>query len=104
PAFHNSDDSLQKDFETMLQRKGVDPGLFEDVPYYENPFQSRNWELHNLGIPNRMQRLRIDLKHMEIKYFEEFLKTNSGDTTAQERLQEIKKEFAELAQHAAVAD
>jgi hypothetical protein len=103
-TFRDSDDALQQDFESMLQLKGVDPRLFAGVPYFENPFQNRNWELHNLAIPNRMQRLRIDLMHMEIKYLEEFLKTNSRDAAAQERLQELKKQFAELAQYAVVAD
>lgn len=103
-AFRDSDDALQQDFERMLQRKGLEPNVFDDVPYYENPFQNRNWELHNLGIPNRMQRLRIDLMHMEIKYFEEFLKTNSKDVAAHDRLAELKKQFAELAQNAIVVD
>lgn len=103
-VFRESDDALQQDFESMLKSKGVDPLLFEDVPYYDNPFQNRNWELHNLGIPNRMQRLRIDLMHMEIKYLEEFLKTNSKDAAAHGHLQELKKQFAELAQHAIVVD
>lgn len=103
-TFRNSDDALQKDFDSMLQRKGIDPRIYEDVPYYENPFQNRNWELHNLGIPNRMQQLCIHLMHMEIKYLEEFLKTNSKDAEAHARLQELKKQFAELAQHAIAVD
>ena len=103
-TFRNSDDALQEDFNSMLQRKGIDPRIYDDVPYYENPFQHRNWELHNLGLPNRMRQLRIDLMHMEIKYFEEFLKTNSKNSEAQARLKELKKQFAELAQHAIVVD
>jgi len=107
-GFHNnfreSDEKLQRDFDNLLERKGINPKVFEDIPYYENPFQNRNWELHNLGIPNRMQRLKIDLMHMEIKYLEEFLKTNSKDKQARERLEHLKKTFAELAQHAMVVD
>jgi len=102
--FRASDDELQADFDDLLNRKGIDPNLFNDIPYYENSMQNRNWELHNLGIPNRMQRLKIDLMHMEIKYLEEFLKTNSKDQKAIERLKHLKKEFAELAQHAVVRD
>lgn len=103
-AFRNSDEALQNDFETILQSKEVALQLFDDVPHYEHPFQNRNWLLHNLGIPNRMNRLRIDLMHMEIKYLEEFLKTNSNDSAAMERLQQLKNQFAELAQHSAVVD
>ncbi|MCK5132009.1 MAG: hypothetical protein KAR40_07645 [Candidatus Sabulitectum sp.] len=64
------------------------------MPYYENPFKNRNWELHHIGIPNRMQRLHIDLMQMEIKYLEEFLKTNSEDVERKERLLALKKTFA----------
>jgi ribosomal protein S15P/S13E len=51
-----------------------------------------------------MQRLKIDLMHMEIKYIEEFLKTNSKDQEAKQRLEYLKKEFADLAQNAIVVD
>lgn len=103
-SFRESDERLQVDFEHLLERKGIDPKLFCDIPYYENPFQNRNWGLHNLGIPNRMQRLKIDLMHMEIKYIEEFLKTNSKDKQAKERLEHLKVAFAKIAQHASVVD
>ncbi len=102
--FRESDEKLKADFDHMVERKGIDPKVFDDIPYYENPFQNRNWELHNLGIPNRMQRLKIDLMHIEIKYLEEFLKTNSKDQQARERLGHMKKAFAELAQNAKVVD
>lgn len=102
--FRESDETLQRDVKSLLERKNLDPHLFDDVPYYKNPLHSRNWELHHIGVPNRMQRLRIDLMHMEIKYLEEFLKTNNKDMEAKERLQTLKKTFAELAQHALVID
>ncbi len=102
--FRQSDDDLQRDFEGLLERKGLDPRIFDDVPYYENPFRNRNWELHHIGVPNRMQKLKIDLMHMEIKYLEQFLKTNSKEAAAKERLETLKKKFAELAQHAMVVD
>ena len=51
-----------------------------------------------------MQRLNIDLMHMEIKYWEEYLKTNSKDKQARARLDHLKGTFADLAQHATVID
>ena len=100
--FHESDESLKSDFETLLKRKGVPPDLFQDIPYYEHPFESRNWESHNLGTPNWLQRLRIDLIHIEVKYLEEYLKTHSDDLQAKERFEKTKlllKEYAETAMH-----
>jgi hypothetical protein len=99
---HKSDNSLKVDFEVLLAKKGISPELFNDIPYYENPFDNRNWESHNLGTPNWLQRLRIDLVHLEVKYLEEYLKTHSSDIKAKasfEKAKEELKEFAKTAIH-----
>jgi hypothetical protein len=64
----------------------------------------KHWELHNLGVPNRMQQLHIDLLHLEIKFLEEYLKTHPEDSVARIRLEALKRQFKEIAQHAAVRD
>lgn len=63
-----------------------------------------NWELHNIGVPNRVNRLRIDLMHLEIKYLEEYLKTHDNEVVARTRLDALKAEFTHIAQHAVVYD
>ena len=100
--FHESDESLKTDFEALLLRKDISPELFNDIPYYEHPFENRNWESHNLGTPNWLQRLRIDLVHLEIKYLEEYLKTHSDDPQAKanfEKAKEALKQYAKTAMH-----
>jgi hypothetical protein len=100
--FHQSDESLKEDFEALLARKDISPELFDDIPYYEHPFENRNWELHNLGTPNWFQRLRIDLVHLEVKYLEEYLKTHSDDLKAKasfKKSKEVLKEYAKTAMH-----
>ncbi len=100
--FHQSDKSLKEDFEALLDRKAISPKLFNDIPYYEHPFDNRNWEQHNLGAPNWLQRLRIDLLHLEVKYLEEYLKTHSDDLKAKanfEKVKETLKEYAKTAMH-----
>jgi len=51
-----------------------------------------------------LNRLRIDLVHIEVKYLEEYLKTNSNDLLAKNRLQKVKLLLADLAQHAMHVD
>lgn len=100
--FHDSDTSLKVDFEALLHRKGVSLELFSDIPYYENPFENRNWESHCLGMPNLLQRLRIDLVHLEIKYLEEYLKIHTDDARARahfERAKNALREYARTAIH-----
>ena len=99
---HESDENLQSEFESLLIKKGISKEAFEEIPYYENPFINRNWESHNLGTPNWLQRIRIDLVHIEVKYLEEYLKTNSNDLVAKaffEKAKEHLKEFAKTAMH-----
>jgi hypothetical protein len=101
---HKSDKSLKVDFEALLAKKGISPELFNDIPYNEDPFKSRNWELHNLGTPNWLQRLRIDLMHLEVKYLEEYLKMHSHDVKAKTSFEKAKEELKEYAKTAIYID
>lgn len=97
------DEALEADFKNVLVKKNVSPEIFSDIPYYENPFINRNWEWHNIGSPNWLQRLRIDLVHIEVKYYEEYLKTHSEDLSAQvnfAKAKELLNEYAKTAMHA----
>ena len=99
-----SDEELPENFRSLLIKKDIVPSLFSDVPYYENPFEIRNWEIHNLGTPNWLQKVRIDLVHLEVKYLEEYVLSHTQEAAAAGRLEKAKAHLAELAQHAAHVD
>jgi hypothetical protein len=61
-SFHTSDEGLEQDFEAILSGKQISIELFDDVPYYENPFVNRNWEYHNIGTPNWLQHCVLILR------------------------------------------
>lgn len=88
-SFHKSDESLLEDLRAILEKCGLDATAIDAIPYYENPFFNRNWEYHNLGSANWLQRISIDLVHLEVKYLEEYLITNSDDLKAKKRLDEL---------------
>ncbi|MGR5150120.1 hypothetical protein ACQKP8_26690 [Photobacterium alginatilyticum] len=94
---HQSDEKLNDDFLHLLNLRGIPESVFSDVPYYENPFENRNWESHNLGTPNWLLKLRIALTHLEVKYLSEYLKTNSNDNTARAKLDSAKSKLEEYA-------
>lgn len=101
-SFHKSDEELKTDFEALLIKKGISPELLSDIQYYEDPFENRNWTLHNIGTLNWLQRLRIDLAHIEVKFLEEYLKTHSGDLHAKAKFEKAKvklKKYAKTAMH-----
>lgn len=103
-SFHKSDESLLEDLQAILEKCGLDATGIDSIPYYENPFFNRNWEYHNLGSVNWLQRIRIDLVHLEVKYLEEYLITNSDDLKAKNRLEELKSVLEEYARNAMHVD
>jgi hypothetical protein len=48
--------------------------------------------------------LRINILHIEIKYLEEYLKTNRNDLLAKDRLDKAKLKFKDFAQTAIYTD
>lgn len=95
-----SDNKLLDDFYKFIESQKIKKELFENVPYYENPFINRNWEIHNLGKQNWFQRLQIDLTHLKIIFYQEYLKLNKEDTAARGIFDKLKKDFEDLAQTA----
>lgn len=103
-SFRASDQKLMSDFESLLSEKGISSELFDDTPYYQNPFENRNWELHNIGTPNWLKRLRINLTHIEVKYLEEYLKVNNNDLAANASFEKAKKQLKKYAESAIHVD
>ncbi|EGQ8807128.1 hypothetical protein DC847_RS18945 [Vibrio parahaemolyticus] len=92
-----SDEALVEDLNVLLELKNMPESTFTDVPYYQNPFENRNWESHNLGTPNWLLSLRIALTHIEVKYLSEYLKTNSNDNSARNKLDMAKQKLESYA-------
>ncbi|PWF67167.1 hypothetical protein CBX98_24840 [Vibrio sp. T9] len=92
-----SDEALVEDLNVLLELTNIPESTFTDVPYYQNPFENRNWESHNLGTPNWLLSLRIALTHIEVKYLSEYLKTNSNDNSARNKLVMAKQKLESYA-------
>ncbi len=102
--FRESDERLLQEVRDLLEKNSIDSSFFEAIPYHENPLFNRNWGYHNLGSPNCLKRIRIDLVHIEVKYLEEYLMTNNVDLVAKERLNELKAVLEEYARTAIYID
>ena len=103
-ALRESSEELRGDFRKLLTTNGVDASVFDAVPYYENPFVNRDWETHHVSLPNGIQRLQVDLLHLEIKFLEECLKSNGGSQEVQIRLDQLREQFAEMARSEVAVD
>lgn len=95
--FRWSDERAPDDLRELVQRLGYDSAPLESLPYYENPFEQRNWEYHNIGSPNVLLDLRTLLLHAELLYLAEHEKNNQTDATTDARSKEIKKELLDIA-------
>ena len=69
--FHiQSDESLYKDFKQLCEKLGYSTSLIDTIPYYENPFANRNWEINYLERPNNFKTLRMYFYALTIKILE----------------------------------
>lgn len=103
-ALRESDEKLVDDFHGLLKSKGIDPDIFDAIPYYENPFELRNGEKHLMALPNLVQRLPVDFVHMEIKYLEACLTPTGGSKEIRDRLDRLREVFARMAQRSVAVD
>ena len=98
-----SDARIPNELKQFLRELGYDLTRLESVPYYENPFENRNWELHNLGSTNTLLDLQTLQIQAELLYLKEYEKHHSGATAATRRKAAM-KELADMASSAAYTD
>jgi hypothetical protein len=98
------DYALNDEVHAFLTKNGYDTKKYDAVPYYQNPFANRGWEIHNLGIPNTFTNLRVCMMQIEVRFLEEYLKTHGNDGAANIRFGQIKNELLRIARSAGYAD
>lgn len=101
---HDSDKSLNDEVRAHLTKIGYALSAYDAVEYYLNPFYKRGWEIHNLALPNSFTELSVAIMAAEVRFLEEYIKTNPADASARLRLEEIKAELIEAAKSTGYAD
>lgn len=99
-----SDELIMSDLLNFLHEIGIDTRKVENAKYYENPLISRNWETHNLSLPNYFSRLHVSLMHLELKYLETHVWRNPDDKDAKNQLDLLRGKFKKIAQTASIVD
>jgi len=103
-ALRESNERLPDNFCRLLESIGVDPKKLNSLPIHEDPLVNRNWETLNVTLPNLLQRLQIDLVHLELKFLEECLKTDPDSRELKSRLDQTRNLVAQMAQSAVDVD
>ena len=57
--------------------------------------QDKYWEIFNLGFPNHLNKIRIVIEHMTIKYLEAYVANNPQDMATKAKLDSLRKDFLE---------
>ena len=97
-----SDSSINTD--EFLTKIKVDKALVDAIPYYENPFELRHWEIHHLAIPNISSKITLYFELLKIKLFELLLEKDTGNTEIQKKLTEQRYRYEELYSNIYYAD
>jgi hypothetical protein len=92
-AASDSSESLSSDLKTLIEKAGFNISIFDKIPYAENPFENRNWEMHNIGRPNFFSHISLCLNQLKVKTVEELLKGNPGNKKLKNILEESRKKF-----------
>lgn len=91
--FSASDGRLNEEVRIFIGNLGYDIAAYDEVPYYENPFVNRNWELHALATINVMNQLKMVMYQLVIRLLEQ-LSTANG--TTHPLLSPLREKFIEL--------
>jgi len=98
------DRCLNDEIRNYLSSLGYDLTAYDAPPYYKNPFFNRNWEIHFLALTNTYTDIAVALKHVEVRFLEEYVKTHPADSSAIGKLDAVKAEFEKIAVSAGYVD
>lgn len=87
--------TLKSDLKLLLNKAELDFASLEKVPYYENPFVNRNWEMHNIGRPNLFSHIALCLNQLKVKIAEELIKSDPKNTELTKLIEEYRLNFEE---------
>jgi hypothetical protein len=102
--FAETDAKLNDEIRQHLRSLGYELMAFDNVPYFNNPFFNRNWEMHALAANNARTDLTVAVKQAEIRFLEEYSKTHPNEVEALAALEAAKQELHIMAVSTAYFD
>jgi len=94
-ARSDSREILNHDLEEIFTKLKLDYNQIQEIPYYENPFVNRNWEMHNLGNPNLFSHTSLCLNQLKVKITEELSANDPNNKELRKLLKEYRESFEE---------
>jgi hypothetical protein len=92
-ASSDSNKVLFQDLKSLFDKVDLDFKLIYKIDHHENPFISRNWELHNIGRPNYFSHLYLCVHQLKVKVIESILKSHPDNSDIKKQLEIARKIF-----------
>lgn len=84
--FHSSDEECLKDLHYVFERLNLPIERIDEIPYSENPFINRNWEIHNLGVNNTNSFIDLNLLQLKVNIYKLLLENDPNNTSLESKL------------------
>lgn len=67
---NNSYEKMEVDLKNLIKKLNFDTKKLKSIPYYENPFSSRDWEVRIIGLNNFYIYLKCSILQLKVKALE----------------------------------
>lgn len=95
---------IDTDIRAIIRRIGADEEKYNQIPYYENPFVKRDWEILNLRANNSIMMLQVRILELIISIYREIVDDGYKDSYFTEKLESVEKELMDLSDGTMIAD
>lgn len=91
----DSNQDIENDLIQLFKKLNIDEAKIKKIPYYENPFINRDWEMVNLGFPNWLNSVKLSFLNLKVRLLE-YEVQQSNDEVLYKELTLAKKELTEF--------
>lgn len=105
--FRKSDERCENDFQELVERLGISKSAnksLSKIPYYENPFFSRMWEMHNIAVPNAISYAQTSFLQLKVNVYNLMLAQEPDNETIHAKLVSAQKELEDYHHDSILAD
>jgi len=90
---NNSYDQMEFDLKNLIKKLNFDVKKLKTVPYYENPFFDRDWEIRVLGLNNFYIYLKCSILQLKVKALEREVVLNPKNKKLISKLKKAKNDL-----------
>lgn len=105
--FRHADEQCEKDLYELTKKAKLSAKSIKslkDVPYYENPFINRLWELHNIGVSNTMIETHKNILQLKVNAYQLMVANNPADKSLFDKYIVAQKNLEDFVHNAGLVD